>query len=484
MLWIDVTDTYLRWTGGPTGIQRTLVGLAAASRSKPPCALCVRDEPGKTWRRLPAELFIAHVREPLAIEPGGVKNSLFRRLLDDARGFGKSLHHFSSTHFWLFHDWARDLVKVTEQPKDAFYVRESYRRVPVAQIRRRWRAFREYELSGFGVKHVRELQLRELEPIPAWSKDDAVLLADSHWNNPSVLQSLAACSPKPRILGFCHDLIPIERPDFVTDYSRDVFTKWFDLLAAKSDEILCNSEHSASRFRHHLRNRHQQPPVRSTVFGNKLEHAGSRTTGDCLPLASLLRRHGVDAVTLDAELGESEGWILWVGSVDIRKNLDVLLLAAEHLAASGQLRQPIVVAGRPSAGTAYYQWKMRRNPHLRRVIVFVDSPDDDFLSELKRGADLFLYTSWEEGYGLPVAEALQEGIPVIASKATSIPEVGGDLVEYFEPWNSGELAHLLLRFEQDEDFRRDLRARAARFVPTTWEQMLEDILTSSVTGRV
>jgi hypothetical protein len=72
---------------------------------------------------------------------------------------------------------------------------------------------------------------------------------------------------------------------------------------------------------------------------------------------------------------------------------------------------------------------------------------------------------------------------VIASKATSIPEVGGDLVEYFEPWNSGELAQLLLRFEQDEDFRRDLGARATRFVPTTWGQMIDDILEKSVLGR-
>lgn len=483
MLWIDVTDTFLRWTGGPTGIQRTLVGLAEASRSNPDCGLCVRDEGGKTWRRLPAESFIAYVREPLALHKEGVKISMLGRLFDNARGIGKSLYNFSSCHFWLFHDWARDLVKVTDQPKDAFYVRENFRRVPVLQIGRRWRAFREYELSGFGVKHARELQLRELPSIDSWNRDDAVLLADSQWNDPSLLEALAACSPKPRILGFCHDLIPIERPDFVTDYSYNVFAKWFDLLAAKSDEIICNSEHSAGRVRHHLQGRSHQPPVRSTVFGNKLEHPPRHDIGGRSSLRTLLRRDGVEPGLLDAKLADRDGWILWVGSVDIRKNLDVLLLAAEHLMASGQLGRPIVVAGRPSAGTVYYQWKMRRNPHLRRAIVFIDSPDDDFLAELKRGADLFLYTSWEEGYGLPVAEALQEGIPVIASNATSIPEVGGDLVEYFEPWNSGELAGLLQRFEHDESFRRDLQARAQRFVPTTWGQMLDDILENSVPVR-
>jgi len=108
MLWIDVTDTFLRWTGGPTGIQRTLVGLAEASRSNPDCGLCVRDEGRNTWRRLPAESFITYVREPLALHKEGAQRGMLGRFVDNARGFGKSLYNFSSCHFWLFHDWARD----------------------------------------------------------------------------------------------------------------------------------------------------------------------------------------------------------------------------------------------------------------------------------------------------------------------------------------------------------------------------------------
>jgi glycosyltransferase involved in cell wall biosynthesis len=482
-LWIDVTDTFLRWNGAPTGIQRTLIGIANAAESNKAVSLCVRDPSMGAWKEIPAAQFIESIGTTVQHLPAWKWGDSISDGLDYLSGLRKSLHNFGSKHFWLFHDWARDLVKVTDRDRLETDAIEEFRKVPVAHFIKRWRSFRKQELSGFAVKHVRQLQIKNLKPIDRWTQKDAVLLVDSNWNDKAILHSLTRAKHRPKVIGFCHDLIPIERPDFVADRAREVFAEWFDLLVAKSDEIICNSEYSAARVRHHLQGRSHQPPVRSTVFGNKLEHPPHPDAGQRSSLASLLRRRGLKPGALDAKLADRDGWILWVGSVDIRKNLDVLLLAAEHLAASGRLNRPIVVAGRPSAGTVYYQWKMRRNPHLRRVIVFVDSPDDDFLSELKRGADLFLYTSWEEGYGLPVAEALQEGIPVIASKATSIPEVGGELVEYFEPWNSGELAQLLLRFEQDEDFRRGLESRAKRFVPTTWGQMIDDILEKSVLGQ-
>ena len=87
-----------------------------------------------------------------------------------------------------------------------------------------------------------------------------------------------------------------------------------------------------------------------------------------------------------------------------------------------------------------------------------------------------VFSSWSEGYGLPVAEALQHGVPVLASSATSIPEVAGELVDYFEPWDSRTLAEMLERFDSDDSYRADLKARAARFVPTSWDDTLEDIL--------
>ena len=94
---------------------------------------------------------------------------------------------------------------------------------------------------------------------------------------------------------------------------------------------------------------------------------------------------------------------------------------------------------------------------------------------LYRGAKLFVFSSWYEGYGLPVAEALQRGVPVLASSATSIPEVGGSCAEYFEPWNSAQLLGLLVNAETDPNFLQLLRRRAGEFQPTSWQDMIQDL---------
>jgi glycosyltransferase involved in cell wall biosynthesis len=133
-------------------------------------------------------------------------------------------------------------------------------------------------------------------------------------------------------------------------------------------------------------------------------------------------------------------------------------------------------------GHAYYLHKIARHPQLKDYIVHIEAAPDALLSDLRRQASLFLFTSWAEGYGLPVAEALQAGIPVIASNANSIPEVAGDLVDYFEPWNSGQLAALVERFETDPAHRADLKARAARFAPTDWNETIDDIISGLPVG--
>lgn len=87
-----------------------------------------------------------------------------------------------------------------------------------------------------------------------------------------------------------------------------------------------------------------------------------------------------------------------------------------------------------------------------------------------------VFSSWYEGYGLPVAEALQYGIPVIASNSTSIPEVAGDLADYFEPWDSRTLADMISRYDVDENYRMDLKERASRFIATGWTDTLASII--------
>lgn len=349
-------------------------------------------------------------------------------------------------------------------------------RVPLRSPAERFREFRKSRSTASkGSFGSRDTALISPLPLSFAEGQHAVLFADSHWNRRGILSALRNHPAKPLSVGFCHDVLPIERPDFVGGRSHLDFGLWVTEMQRCCDQIVCNSDYSASRLRMNLSKDAPQPPVRSIKFGNVMSPAVTRGRNK-RSLGDLLANFGARHSHLSSRCARAEDWYLWVGSLDIRKNLDVLLLAAEGLARRDAISRPIVVVGRPSMGHAYYLHKIANHPQLRDFVVHVESAEDDLLNELWQQTALFLFTSWAEGYGLPVAEALQMGVPVIASNSTSIPEVAGDLVDYFEPWNSGQLTALLERFETDPVYREDLKARAARFVPTKWEETIEDII--------
>ena len=116
--------------------------------------------------------------------------------------------------------------------------------------------------------------------------------------------------------------------------------------------------------------------------------------------------------------GLQRPFVLFVGTIEPRKNLDVLMSAYEELPASTREAFELVIAG-PS-GWAAAETKAR----LRtvRYLGYVPEPD---LAPLTAGATVFAYPSLYEGFGFPVAQAMAAGVPVITSNISSLPEIAG-----------------------------------------------------------
>jgi glycosyltransferase involved in cell wall biosynthesis len=465
MLSIDITDTFLSWSGSPNGIQRTLLGLAGASNQRHDCQLCVWHQASDSWRVISREMLGEN------FENSGPRS------VGTTASLSLDLFHFLRTHCRLAARGAVDAVARGNQlDSSALMHKPSWCDVALSRPLKRFRAFRKVSRSSRPNPRLAEKSLTTLPRAVFDEVDDAILFADSHWNRRGILRSWKQHYHGPLAVGFCYDVIPLERPDFVHEGARTIIAEWFKEMRQHCDQIVCISEHSARRLQKAFSaDGPQMPPIRSVRFGNAMDEiadqgAGSGSLGDLLTL------HGQKLSHLPERISAACDWYLWVGSLDLRKNLDVLFLAVEGLAQTGRLLRPVVVVGRRSSGYAYYRHKIECNPVLREWLVHVEAAPDRLLHSLQKQAALVLFTSWEEGYGLPVAEALQAGIPVIASNATSIPEVAGDLVDYFEPWNSGQLAALIERFESDPSYREDLKARTARFVPTSWNETIDDIL--------
>ena len=112
----------------------------------------------------------------------------------------------------------------------------------------------------------------------------------------------------------------------------------------------------------------------------------------------------------------------------------------------------------------------------KRVHVLHDLSDTD-LELLYRSCMFTAFPSIIEGWGLPVGESLAHGRPCVASNTSSIPEVGGDLVDYIDPWNVRHGVEIFKKMIFDTSYR-EARARNIkdRFVARTWDHVGRDLL--------
>ena len=113
-------------------------------------------------------------------------------------------------------------------------------------------------------------------------------------------------------------------------------------------------------------------------------------------------------------------FILYVGVLEKRKNIDGIIKIADDL--QNKTDVPIILAGRIGYGGKTYIPEIRRRSNMR----YLGFPDDADLPYLYNLAELFLFPSHYEGFGLPPLEAMQSGVPVLASNVSSLPEVIGD----------------------------------------------------------
>jgi glycosyltransferase involved in cell wall biosynthesis len=144
-----------------------------------------------------------------------------------------------------------------------------------------------------------------------------------------------------------------------------------------------------------------------------------------------------------------EGYVLFLGTLEARKNVGALLDAYERLVARHDRIPPLVLAGRPTADAAPWLERLSRPPlagHVRHV-GYVPATD---LENLYAGARLLVVPSREEGFGIPALEAMSAGVPVVAAHRGALPEVIGDagpLVNPDDPEALASAMHLMLTNE-------------------------------------
>jgi glycosyltransferase involved in cell wall biosynthesis len=173
-------------------------------------------------------------------------------------------------------------------------------------------------------------------------------------------------------------------------------------------------------------------------------------------------------------LGLTPGnYILTVGRLEPRKNQAALIRAWARL---GEDAPPLVIVGQRdfSFAEVFEALKAVRDPSR---VVFLDRVSDAALPAVMRHAKVFAYPAFAEGFGMPVAEAMASGVPVLTSNTTSLPEVAGEGAWLVDPASVESIHDGLVRLLSDEALTAQLVHRAEQRVHRfDWELSAQTFL--------
>ena len=171
-----------------------------------------------------------------------------------------------------------------------------------------------------------------------------------------------------------------------------------------------------------------------------------------------------------------EQYILFVGTIEPRKNLKNLVRAFYLLKKEHLLPHKLIIIG--MKGWMFEEvFKLVEELKLSSEIVFKDYVSDEELRNWYTRAEVFVYPSLYEGFGFPIVEAFASGVPVVTSNTSACAEVARGAALLVDPQNFGELSNAILRVIKNEDLRSELimegLERARQF---SWDRAAAQVL--------
>ncbi len=169
-------------------------------------------------------------------------------------------------------------------------------------------------------------------------------------------------------------------------------------------------------------------------------------------------------------------YILSLNDIHPRKNLAGLVEAFGRLKSRSGLPHQLVIAGRSLLQYPEFYSRLESSQFADDIRVLGYVPSEDVLA-LYQGADLFVYPSFYEGWGLQVHEAMIAGVPVTVANNTTLPEIAGDAADTFDPHDSDDMSQSMERILTDTALRDTLVARGFERVKRySWRAAAEETL--------
>ena len=249
-------------------------------------------------------------------------------------------------------------------------------------------------------------------------KKDSIFLVISHRAVHKEAAIAGVVAAGARFVPMLHDLIPLTYPEYCRPHSSVQHEQRLRVISALAAGVVTPTHHVAWEFQSRLRAMGlAQPPVQAVGLGLDLPAA----------VPNFLRAPPIHART------DAKPYFLMLGTIEPRKNHLLALQIWREFARGGGAGHPrLLIVGRRGWENEGVFRMLERTDFAGLVEECGRLPDPE-VAALLRGATALLAPSYTEGYGIPVAEALACGTPVLASDIPPVHEVGGDVPEYLHP---------------------------------------------------
>lgn len=301
-----------------------------------------------------------------------------------------------------------------------------------------------FDSKIYGIKEQLKFPYKELK------KEHIDLLHIPHYNVPIFYRG--------DMIVTIHDLTHIIYSEFLGSKLKYIYAKlMFKIACKKAKLILVESENTKNDLIKYINA--DEKKIKIVYLGVKEEVAEKP-------------KQEVSYLYDKFNIPKDKKNLMYVGNLKPHKNLENLLLAFSKLKGNENYR--LILVGKAFKNYNVLQDR-EKELNIADKVIHTGIVTDEELSDFYNLVDLFVFPSLYEGFGLPVIEAMACGTKVVSSNSSSLPEVGGDVIPYFNPKDVDEMAEVIEKELLRQDSVEDRKERIKWAKQFDWKKTSEEI---------
>ena len=315
-------------------------------------------------------------------------------------------------------------------------------------------------LTEIIVRIIKEAKLKDASSTMAnfsFMPDDVLLvMADWHANDVNFAQYLQ----KQHAIGvsivqIVYDLLPIVTPQY-SGHATEYVTRYAKTIYPLCDLVITISENTKKDIVGWLKaNKIKTPPIEVIRLGDDFHKVKS------------VKPEAINTTSMN-------NYILCVGTIEARKN-HMLLYYVYKLAYKRNIKLPdLIIVGRVGWHAENVYEMLTCDPEVNNNIQIMQNINDNELSWLYDNSLFTIYPSFYEGWGLPVAESIRRGKVCLSSSTSSLPEIAGELINYFDPSSTDECLESIVKLTNPITLKKAVE-KIRNYKVTSWDDTFDAI---------